>query len=411
MKYLLLLLVPMLWTAGIAVAQPAYLAGNKQDMRAENFNLPTSSFRLMGFGALHGSVKTEDAEYILLSRLAKNKTLDYYLPETDFSTAYYFQQYIKSGDDALLKELVQAYGTRVPQEGSIATFEKWKQLRPLFQAGNVEVVGIDQIASYTFPVKHLLALLSNATELPYIDSLKALTADEKADLSAYYPTPAQALLKNFVKYYQQNPSLFDINASDTATLHHLIKNLVFTFERSHREQCMYRNFMTLNNTYGFTQKHSFLRMGVFHIMKQKINGGTTLFSKLSATDFKPGEVVTIQGFLTDSKVLWDINHNKEGVYTGYTTKGGDAIADSRTEYYKGIKQLKDEKMSDLTLFRLNAEGSPYARPDDYELVVVKKLVGKSGWEPEKGKSTTDYLDYAILISDSEGARPIEEMNK
>lgn len=124
-----------------------YLEVNRQDLRV-NSRIETGDVKIIGFGALHGSSKTEETETILLKDLITNEKLSYYFPETDFSTANYFQEYIETGDEELLRELIYEYGVRVPQEGSEEVFDKWKILRRLFQANNVHVVGVDEIASY-----------------------------------------------------------------------------------------------------------------------------------------------------------------------------------------------------------------------------------------------------------------------
>lgn len=69
--------------------------------------------------ALHGSSKTEETEIIVLKHFVNIHNLKNYLPETDYSTAKYFQNYIETVDEKLLKELVQEYGVMVPQEISL----------------------------------------------------------------------------------------------------------------------------------------------------------------------------------------------------------------------------------------------------------------------------------------------------
>ena len=67
------------------------------------------------------------------------------------------------------------------------------------------------------------------------------------------------------------------------------------------------------------------------------------------------------------------------------------------------------KLSDITLFRLNTENSPYHKGTD--LMEVKQLFKKSNKAELKGKNTTDFIDFAVLISHSENQIPLEEMFK
>ncbi|MDQ7960877.1 hypothetical protein, partial [Flavobacterium lindanitolerans] len=101
-----------------------YLSVNKFDLNKLP-EFPQSEMKIIGFGAYHGSAKTEEAELLLLQAVLKNNDVRFYFPETDYSIAYYFNEYMQNGDEKLLKDLVQTYGTRVPQERSVEVFMKW----------------------------------------------------------------------------------------------------------------------------------------------------------------------------------------------------------------------------------------------------------------------------------------------
>jgi hypothetical protein len=107
-------------------------------------------------------------------------------------------------------------------------------------------------------------------------------------------------------------------------------------------------------------------------------------------------------------VLWDIIRDEKGSYKSYTTEGGYGIGDYEKEYFRGIENLKSSKNSDITLFRLNKSNTPYndGIPDLMEIIMIDKESNGIG---VKGKSTTDFLDYAILISNSKASIPIQEM--
>lgn len=113
-------------------------------------------------------------------------------------------------------------------------------------------------------------------------------------------------------------------------------------------------------------------------------------------------------YFTDSKVVWDELYDHQGNYTGYTVEEGFGIGDYDKEYFRGIQNLKDAKLSDRTLFRLNIMNSPYLikEPDLIEVIMEDK---KSNGDAVKGMSTFDFLDYAILISNSKESIPIFEM--
>lgn len=126
-------------------------------MRQCTIPLPDSEVKIIGFGAYHGSAKTETAELIVLEGLIEAKRLGYYLPEVDFCLGYYFNEYLLSGDDDLLKRLVLQYGERVPQEKSMECYDKWRSLRKILCENNyrITVIGTDALYSYEFAMRYL----------------------------------------------------------------------------------------------------------------------------------------------------------------------------------------------------------------------------------------------------------------
>ena len=361
-------------------------------------------------GALHGSAKTEEVELMLIKDLVYNHGVKFYFPETDFSTANHFQKYIESGDQVLLKDLIHEYGTRVPQERSIEVLEKWKLIRDLFRENDVQVLGIDKIASYKYSVKELLSLIEEGKQWSYKDSLEVLLAKDRLDWQAYYPSKVRSVLVDFIEDYENNEAEYKRLIGDTITFDYIIKNIKYTFERKDREQVIYDNYSVFFSNIDIKNEVQFFRFGVFHIMKSRISSSASFFTSLIESElYQADEVMTIQGFLTKSKVLWDVKHNKNHEYVGYTVKGGYGIGDYFFEHYQGIRALKKNKVSDLTLFKLKEKGSPYFVEGNHDLVGITRLSGSPFWIPEQEKCTLDYIDCAILISDSKANTPLEEI--
>lgn len=384
-----------------------YLKSNRQDL-TQNSLINIDGAKLIGFGALHGSSKTEETEIILLKELVDNHNLKYYLPETDYSTAKYFQHYIETGDEKLLKELVQEYGVMVPQEKSIEVFEKWKEIRPLFLENEVTIIGVDKISSYKFSIKELLSITQENKKWSYRDSLKLQLENSNTVWSIFVNQNLKSLIKAFVEDYEKNKSDYEGFVKDTFSFNHILKNFKHTYVTYAREPFIYDNYIDLNKKYSFDSSLHFARFGIFHLMKSKINNGSSFFSMLiEKGKYSSSEILTIQGFLTKSSVMWN-NFDKKGNLT-YTTKKGFGIGDYWLEYFYKIKDLKRHKLSDITLFRLNNENSPYSKENEFRLIKVKKLLGNSRWHPTKGKNTLDYIDYAILISNSQANRPLKDL--
>jgi len=395
-----------------------YLEKNRFDLTSSEFDFPQKDFKIIGFGAYHGSAKTEQTEYNLLKSLTKDGTIKYYLPETDFSIGHFFNQYLKTGDTLLLKDLVNHYGTRVPQEKSIETYEKWKAIKKindkLSKKSKLTVVGIDLLVTYKYTSKHLLKIINfKQNQEKSLQELVNMVKLDTTDFSPNYNSYSKRILRNFVEDYEKNPKEFEKSINDKFIFDHIIQNLKYTFEdfdnSSKREGIIYDNYIFLNTLYDFEQKPQFVRFGFFHIEKQREGNNPSFFTRLIENNiYQREKIISVIGYLTDSRVLWDIVSDDNKKYKTYTTEGGFGIGDYDKEYFLGIENLKKTKISDITLFRLNGKNTLYSDgiPDLMEIVMEDN---KSNGEQVKGKSTTEFLDYAVLISNSKASIPIEEM--
>lgn len=389
-----------------------YLQNNRFDLCEKNFDFPQKSFKILGFGAYHGSARTEECEIILLKSLSEAGQIKYYLPETDFSIAYFFNQYLQTGDQQLLKDLIKHYGRRVPQEKSVQVFEKWQKLRrinrQLPQAQQLQVVGIDAIVSYKYVIKHLLALAKpQIGERQSLSLLQKVLAKDSSDYSPYKDNYTKSLLKTLVNNYEADTSSWNVGIKDTFAFRHLIKNIKITFAKFKREETIFKNYKSLMTYYNFEKNPQFARFGVFHLEKEQQYRSPSFFTYLIQENLYPKEeIISVVAYLTKSKVLWDVFYDLQGNYKSYTTKAGFGIGDYWKEYFKGIKYLKKNALSDLTLFRLNQGYSPYQQGIT-DLIEIKLFLKKSNKDRLKNKTTTDFIDYALLIRNSRANEPIE----
>lgn len=377
-------------------------------MLQEDFVFPTTDFNMIGFGAYHGSARTYEAEFILIKSLKEQNSLDYYLPEMSFSQAFFFQKYLENGDESLLKKLVLSYQSIVVQEGSVETFLHWKNLRKLNQnypENPIKVIGFDVINDYEFPIKHLVYLTEKVKSWKEKEALEKLLLDEDADFSIRNEQ-LKNLLKAFIESYRKDKENKDIYINNVWDFNFILKNIEDNFqEKRDREKIIYENYLLVENQYQLGNKKQFAKYGAFHIQKEQEEDYPSFFTRLIQNHiYKKEKIITVMGYLTKSKVLWDKIYDENGRYQSFTIKRGFGIGDYWNEYFKGIKYLKKAKLSDITLFRINAENSPYHFGSD--LVEVKHFL-KNSQIKLRNKNTTDFIDYAVLIRNSENQKPIE----
>ena len=415
MKINVLVIFIALVQAAFAQSKNTYLKNNRFDLLSCNFEFPQNDFKIIGFGAYHGSKETENAENMLLEKLIQNKKIKYYLPETDFGIAYYFNQYLKTGDTNELKDLVKHYGERVPQERTIETYNKWKKIKTINDSQipneKIEVVGIDLIVTYKYTSKLLVELFQNAQgNYESFDKIVEMLIIDTTDYSPDYDSYSKSILTTFLVEYENNKSYFQSISKSKQITNHLIENIYLTFKKRTREKTIFDNYLLMSQWYDFNANPQFVRMGLFHIEKNRENNNPSFFTRLIENNiYKKEEVISIAGFLTKSFVIWDVKYDAEMNYVGYTTEGGYGIGDYWKEYFKGIKHLKNNKLSNLTLFQLNKEDSPYKNKQT-DLMEIKLFLKRSNKKALKGKTTTDFFDYALLISHSAANKPIEELD-
>lgn len=400
----IVLLCCLVLHGGVGLAhglKKAFLAERAQALAEADIRFP-DSVCMWGFGAFHGSAKTEDAELLLLEKVLTERDSVWYFPETDFSTAHYFESYLHSGNDSLLRQLVTAYGMRVPQERTVEVYEKWRRLRTLVRGRNFRVIGVDPICSPVFAMRYLL------------DSMPDEAWCWRKQLMRLFEVPGavtrleyEELLQHVLADYAARPEYYAAHVRDSISYGYVIRDLRHLNER--REPAIVRNYMQLDARFDFRSRAQVVRMGVGHILKEQQDGWHSFFNRLVALGvYRREEICTIQCFLTRSRVVWNEQWDQNGNYAGYTTKGAWGVADSWRERFKGIRRLK--AYGDMTYFDLRGQGSPYAQAGCLDLVVCRRPFGCSECCPE-GAATLDYLDAAVLIRDSRASRPIYELEE
>ena len=304
----------------------------------------------------------------------------------------------------------------MPQEKSIETYNKWKGIKKINdnqpKNNKIQVVGIDIIVTYKYTSKLLIELLKiEKGKYKSYDNLYEMVKIDTTDFSPYYDSYSKNILKNFIVDYENDKTYFNSIANNKIITDNLIENIKLTLKKQDREKTIFDNYLFLSQLYDFKSNPQFVRMGFFHIEKDRESNYPSFFTRLIENNiYKKEEIVSIAGFLTKSRVLWDLKYDANKKYIGYTTEGGYGIGDYWKEYFKGINKLKNNRLSNLTLYHLNNENSPYKK-NQTDLMEIKLFLKKSNKNDLKGKTTTDYFDFAILISNSQANKPIEELDK
>jgi len=391
-----------------------YLENNGSAL-SEAYNFP-NNIKVIGFGAYHGSAKTEDAELLLLTSLINKNNLRYYFAETDISIAFYFNEYLKTGDEVLLKDLIETYGTRVPQERTIEVVTKWKKIKAmndkLPKNKRIQVLGADPIVTYKYTYRHLISLINKPKLWPAALRLQKTIAKDTTDFSPYYDSYSKMQLKDFVSDYEADAVKYESYINNKPLFDHLIHILKISFSDGYkREKEMYNNYLTVSKIFNCKDKTQFFRLGFSHLLKAKQpdeKSGSFFSMIIDSKMYSKNEIISITGYLTKSSVIWKDKYDKDGEYTHSTTNSDVGTGDSESEYFRGIDDFKSQQKSDLTIFNLNTPQSPYSETSCTDMVEV---VTKDNPVMPGNSTTTDFIDYALLISNSPASRSIYSLKK
>lgn len=391
-----------------------YLQQNKYDL-VHGFTIPEKKISIVGFGAYHGSSKTEDAEIILVSSLINSHNLKYYIAETDLSIAHFLNEYLKSGDDLLLKDIVDHYGVRIPQERTLEVMEKWKRLKTINDSlpakKKITVLGPDPIVTYKYTYKHLLSLISNTTKWETANRLKKTIETDTTDFSPYYDSFSKNELKDFVRDYNSNSKKYISFIKNIHEFNYLISLITTSFQDYNREEEIFKNYNSLYKIYNLKNETQYVRYGFSHLLKSDIKTFSPFFSRLVKSKLYPKQkIITILGYLNTSEVILKNIFDDNGNYIESVTDNKESTGDSKSSYYKGISELKKLKTSDLVLFKINSftNRNPYKQTGCSDLIELVR--NKSSNMDFSSLSTCDFIDYALLISNSKASRSIYSLD-
>ncbi len=405
MKYCVTCLLFFSWIFAYGQDKQAYLNKNKWDLEKQ-FVFEPGNAKLIGFGAYHGGAKTEDAEITLVTALCK-KGLRYYVAETDMAIAHFFNEYLKSGDEALLKELVTEYGTRVPQERTIEVYEKWKKLKKindeLPENSKLTVLGPDPVVTYKYTYKLLLALIKDTSQWDYAKQLENTVAADLTDYSPYYESFSKKQLAGFIADFEANEIKYSHRITDRSKFDDVTRLIKTSFGKYHREEEIYKNYVKLYLKHNLKNALVYVRYGFFHVMKAKEGKAVSFFTRLLDNGLNNNEnLISIIGYFNESEVIWEDVYSN-GEYS-HSTTSVEGTGDSDLEYFRGIEELKKQKLSGLTLYKLDGSNSPYSRAGCIDLIEI--ITPERSNINYSGQTTTSFINYALLISNSEPSRSL-----
>ncbi len=395
-----------------------------------NFDQDFYRNQLFFFGFIHGSETPQKIDFQLIKTLSQNG-INNYAPEVEFSLAYFFNQYLKSGDEHFLDYACANYQSRVPQDASIQFKNKWKEIyvynKTLKSENSIQILGFDQSYSTELVLTHLAFIApKKATGIEVIDSLRFFRNFEMENTNIisgkpvyksgkswdyFFGTAKTRYFKKFRNAYK-NDSLNILQAFDEYAAD--LKHLMNQSKSGNRELVIFDNFQKIGLPKIKNGEKIYSNYGYYHVQQDKINNTSPLAKLIKdSCDIK---TISIIGFLKDSECLKERKFKavgtleikevkfKKAIYNGYkTSKSYDG--DSFFEKVNGLDLLeKVSQNNDITIFKIDGKNSPF---NETMLFADFKRGGKN-WRVEQDAVATDYFQYIVLIKNSFPNIPLEE---
>lgn len=324
------------------------------------------SKRLFLVGEVHGIKMGQDVDFAIFRMLNAKLGIRHYLGEFDPAQAAQFNAYFEDGDEAHLRRVFSVWVAGNYQWANREFMDKLRKMKALNDAlppeRKIVFIGMDRVQDLPLMAEHLERLLVSVPEStwPGQSALMAALADS-GELTDN--TPDAPLVLAAVEALKALPVLAPEGA-DTANwkaLREALTNLSDRAQVKGREAGITAAFERLAGDPDYADVQFYGFWGQFHVLDATIKGAEPLVRRLQAGDsaFK-GNIVSFSILNLRSEMMMPAQSfgSKEPYVTIPYTMDSPLLL-----FAKGINEPKKAALAPITLFKMNAEGSPYPGTD------------------------------------------------
>lgn len=322
--------------------------------------------RLFLVGEVHGIKMGQDIDFAMFRMLNSRLGIRHYLGEFDPAQAAQFNAYLADGDEAHLRRVFSVWVAGNYQWANREFMDKLRKFKALNDTLPAErkivFIGMDRVQDMPLMAEHLGRLLAPIPEntWPGQSSLVAALASS-GELTEN--TPETPLVHAAVEALETLP-LAAPEGSDPANwkaLHEALANLADQARLKGREAGITASFERLASDPDYADVQFYGFWGQFHVLDATIQGAEPFVRRLQAGDsaFKDN-IVSFSILNLKSEMMMPAQSfgSKEPFVTIPYTMDSPLIL-----FAKGINEPKQAAVGPITLFKINAEGSPYPSTD------------------------------------------------
>ncbi len=312
-------------------------------------------------GESHGTQAAQLIDFNLLKYLNKTVGTKNYIAELDFAQAATINEYLKTGDESLLKTVFRTWVKQHAQWGNSDFYEKIIKIRKLNKAvpkqNQITFIGIDQLQDFPLYLNFLNKFIGEKQD-PLLDSIKLIST---ADLNDSSFEDKCLFAKTFLEKIDQNKIEFNnLFGEQLPLFEYLIQSLSHSDNAAaaKRPEYLFQNFKQLYTILHLAGQKLYGMWGYFHSHQVPIYFlGEDFASRLISSDLPVSKkLITVLCMPIDSKYnVWD---EKSETWT----KKPFSYDDKTLFQVDGIEDVKQLSTNDpATLFKLNGPNSPFPK--------------------------------------------------
>lgn len=345
--------------------------------------------KLILVGEIHGFEEPLKFDLDFFKYLHENHQVNHYLAELDFVQAGLLNEFLQTGNEDLLKEVLKNWFV-LQGRNNKGYFNKYLELHHYYtqlpEENKFEFIGIDKIQDMELISKYLSALFPSMN----IEESKTLDIET---LLIQIDTLSQLYT----------------NSSDTLfILSHLKTNLQYRTEKVNREEVMYQNFRHIYTAYHLEESKLYGYFGLYHVFQYRVNAQHPFASKIRQSDLGLEEkILSVNFFMVDSYTVMDSKSlpkfiRDEGKYTRMPITSDNMLF----MYIYGVKDFKRMTAENhKSLIKMNAENNPYSGTNRLNKTIQILPVTKVWEMTDQGKP---YVQYTVFVRNSDWAEPMIE---
>ena len=370
--------------------------------------------QLFFLGESHGVQRPQELDFALLKHLNQRAGVRTYLAEVDAPKAYYLNEYLRTGQDSLLRRVFRSWVAGQQQWGNQDFYHKIERIRALNQtlpvARRIRFVGIDDLQDLPLAADYVQALLARrlvpAPLRGQLDSVLALLRSaETGPLAGLGARTAQELARPAARYPQS------LGADSYAELALLLRNLGYARQGLNREAVLFANFEAQYRTKRLDREKLYGMWGLAHVLQSPVQGNIVLLAaRIRQSDLPVRDkVVSVLCVFSGCQMLypsaglpapWQTPDQPYTVTDKFNHDGPLVVLD-------GLAELKQRTApGSSTLFRLDAPGAASTR-QPIRLRYAPGMPASQQLQFAAQVPAAAYAQYLLLVRGSGPVQPLQ----